>query len=151
VLRFDRSARRWWNKPLVREAGVDLPAELVILRALLGPDEEGAWMNSRGRKSGVVALEWGCDGRARTIRRRLPDFVGRALGEIYEESHLVRGCPDLVIWNSQRQNLRLVEVKCPHWDRPSSEQIEFMRVAAQRGVPTDVAEWEFVQQCGDAS
>ena len=73
-----------------------------------------------------------------------PIFVGRALSEIYNETHLARGCPDLVIWNSRTQKVRLVEVKCPHWDRPSADQHEFMRVAARRGVSTEVVEWEFL-------
>ena len=146
MLRFIRSDQRWWNKPLVNEAGEELPAELIILRSLLRPGEEGAWMNSRGRKSGVVALEWGTKGSAKTIRRNLPDFVARALGEIYEEAHLSRGCPDLVIWNLSTQRIRLVEVKCPHWDRPSNDQQEFMRVAGARGIPTEVVEWEFAER-----
>ncbi len=143
MLQFSRSAQRWWNKPLVEHAGEHLPAELVILRSLLSAGEEGAWMNSRGRVSGVVGLERTDDGKAKTARRDLPAFVARALGEVYHESRLSRGCPDLVIWNLPTQKLRLVEVKCPHWDRPSQHQHEFMRVAAQRGIPTEVVEWEF--------
>lgn len=103
-------------------------------------------MNSRGRKSGVVALEWGKDGRAKTIRRNLPDFVAHALGVIYQEAHLSRGCPDLVIWSLTTQKLKLVEVKCPHWDRPSDDQQRFMRVAADRGIQTEVVEWEFAER-----
>jgi hypothetical protein len=143
MFRFARSAQRWWNKPLVDHAGDHLPAELVILPSLLKPGEEGAWMNSRGRLSGVVALQRSEEGKVRTLRRKLPSFVSRTLGEIYEKARLARGCPDLVIWNESTQQLRLVEVKCPHWDRPSSHQQEFMRVAAKRGVSTEVVEWEF--------
>jgi len=142
MLRFERSDQRWWNKPLVTHAGQELPAELVILHSLMSPGEEGAWMNSRGRSSGVVALQWSGEGKAKTIRRDLPDFVSTALEEIYQEAHLARGCPDLVIWNPGSRKLRLVEVKCPHWDRPSADQHEFMRVAAERGIPTQVVEWE---------
>ena len=100
-------------------------------------------MNSRGRKSGVVALEWKRDGRARTVRRDFPPFVARALGAIYREARLARGCRDLVIWNSGTETVRLVEVKCPHWDRPSDNQHTFMRVAGERGISTEVVEWEF--------
>lgn len=146
MLRLPPSDQRWWNKPLVNEAGEGLPAELIILRSLLRPGEEGAWMNSRGRKSGVVGLERGKNGRAKTVRRNLPDFVAQALGEIYTEAQLSRGCPDLVIWNLSTRKLRLVEVKCPHWDRPSSDQQEFMRVAGNRGIPTEVVEWEFAER-----
>lgn len=143
MLRFNRSDRRWWNKPLVAHAGRDLPAELVILELSMGPGEEGAWMNSRGRSSGVVALRWDGEGKAETIRRTLPDFVSMALEKVYQEAHLARGCPDLVIWNPGAHNVRLVEVKCPHWDRPSDDQHEFIRVAAHRGIPAEVVEWEF--------
>jgi hypothetical protein len=146
MLRFTRSDQRWWNKPLVNEAGEELPAELIILRSLLRLGEQGAWMNSRGRKSGVVALQWDKKGSAKTIRRNLPDFVAHVLGDIYKEANLSRGCLDLVIWNHSTQTLRLVEVKCPHWDRPSDDQQEFMRVAAARGIPTQVVEWEFAER-----
>jgi hypothetical protein len=70
--------------------------------------------------------------------------LAKTLGELYLEAGLSRGCPDLVIWNAQSQELRLVEVKCPHWDRPSRQQDLFMGVAARRGIPTEVVEWEFV-------
>ena len=146
MLRFARSSQRWWNKPLVNEGGEELPAELVILRSVLRPGEEGAWMNSRGRKTGVAALEWAEDGSAKTIRCNLPDFVASALGEIYEQADLSRGCPDLVVWNRSARTLRLIEVKCPHWDRPSNDQQQFMRVAGARGIPTEVVEWEFVER-----
>lgn len=100
-------------------------------------------MNSRGLVSGVVGLELAPDGKAKTMRRELPAFIAQALSEVYQEAGLSRGCPDLVIWNLQKRKFRLVEVKCPHWDRPSHHQQAFMRVAAERGIPTDVVEWEF--------
>jgi hypothetical protein len=34
---------------LVNEAAADLPAELVILHSLVGPDEEGAWHGLQGQ------------------------------------------------------------------------------------------------------
>jgi hypothetical protein len=144
MLKFSRSSHRWWNKPLVEHDGEQLPAELVVLRSSLRPGEEGAWMNSRGRRSGVSGIELTADGRTKTVRRTLPDFVAEALGELYQEAGLSRGCPDLVIWNVQSQELRLVEVKCPHWDRPSHQQDLFMGAAARRRIPTEVVEWEFV-------
>jgi hypothetical protein len=101
-------------------------------------------MNSRGRRSGVAGIERTADGRTTTVRRTLPDFVAQALGELYQEAGLSRGCPDLVIWNVRTKEIRLVEVKCPHWDRPSLQQDAFMGVAARRGIPTKVVEWEFV-------
>lgn len=143
MLRFSRSAQRWWNKPLVQHAGQHLPAELVILSLILRPEEEGTWMNSRGRVSGVAGLDLVDGEKRRTIRRSLPDFVSQALGEVYQEAGLTRGCPDLVIWNIHTRTIRLIEVKCPHWDRPSHDQQAFMRVAAWRRIPTEVIEWEF--------
>jgi hypothetical protein len=144
MLKFSRSSHRWWNKPLVEYGGEQLPAELVVLRSSLRPGEEGAWMTSRGRRSGVTGIERTADGRTTTLRRTLPDFVAKALSELYQEAGLARGCPDLVIWKIQGQELRLIEVKCPHWDRPSHQQDLFMGVAARRGIPTEVVEWEFV-------
>jgi hypothetical protein len=52
---FSKSDRRWLQKPLVRADGRDLPAELVILKRELRPGEAGAWVNSRGKRSGVVS------------------------------------------------------------------------------------------------
>ena len=86
-----------------------------------------------------------------TKRKRLPAFVSKALAAIYEKSGLPKGCPDLVIWQPASERLRLVEVKCPHWDRPSAEQAEFMRVAASMGIPTSIAEWEFVAPASGAA
>jgi hypothetical protein len=143
ILKLPRSARRWWNKPLVVHDGEHLPAELVILRSILRVGEEGAWMNSRGTDSGVIDLVWTADGKGKTVRRDLPGFVSHSLREVYREGGLSRGCPDLVVWASDTHKVRLIEVKCPHWDSPSNNQHDFMRVAAQRGIATEVVEWEF--------
>jgi hypothetical protein len=121
--------------------------ELVVLRSSTAEDEEGAWLNSRGRRSGVIGLWRSPGGGVQTIRRALPAFVTDALTGVYVEAALVRGCPDLVIWSEQRLSVRLIEVKCPHWDRSSLQQERFMSVAVQRGIPTEVVEWEFA---GDA-
>ena len=37
-----------------------------------------------------------------------------------------------------------VEVKCPHRDGPSVEQTKFMQVALDMGIPSSIAEWEFL-------
>jgi len=147
MLRFQSSSRKWWNKPLVDLGGRLLPAELAILEAELGPGEQGAWINSRGVKSGVVDLvaeTEGADIGFKAERASLPAFVSEALKAVYEKSGLKKGCPDLVIWDSESRCLRLVEVKCPHWDQLTVEQIEFMRAARDLGIPTSIAEWEFV-------
>jgi hypothetical protein len=143
MLKLSRSPNRWWNKPLVEHGDEHLPAELVILRRSLRAGEEGAWMNSRGRSSGVIGLKPMPDGKLKTVRRDLPAFVAQALAKVYAKSRLLRGCPDLVIWHVGSQRVRFIEVKCLHKDRPSSQQIEFMRVAVLGGVPTEVVEWEF--------
>lgn len=100
-------------------------------------------MNSRGRRSGVGGIKRTAAGKTKTVRRPLPDYVAQALSDLYQETGLSRGCPDLVIWNIQIREVRLVEVKCPHWDRPSPEQDQFMKAAQRRGIPTEVVEWEF--------
>jgi len=92
----------------------------------------------------VIDLDWTREGKTRTVRRQLPEFVSRALDEIYRDAQLARGCPDLVIWNPNTSTVRLVEIKCPHWDRPSREQKEFMLTAEKKGIVTQVVEWEFL-------
>ncbi len=52
MLRFEPWPGRWWNKPLVDLGGRILPAELAVLAAEVGPNERGAWINSRGTKTG---------------------------------------------------------------------------------------------------
>ncbi len=87
----------------------------------------------------------------KTKREALPGFVSDALTAIYEKSGLRKGCADLVIWDLASRHLRLVEVKCPHWDKPSVEQTKFMQVALDMGIPTAISEWEFVpREEGDA-
>ena len=152
MLRFQLGTDRWWNKPLADLGGRVLPAELAVLAAEVGPHERGTWINSRGTKSGVIDLIRDTDSAGKpsykTRRAALPAFVSAALAAVYEKSGLSKGCPDLVIWEEAGQHLRLVEVKCPHWDRPSVEQVEFMRVAATMGIPTSIAEWEFTAESG---
>ena len=87
----------------------------------------------------------------KTKRAALPGFVSDALTAIYEKSGLRKGCADLVIWDQASQRLRLVEVKCPHWDRPSVEQAKFMQVALDMGMTTSIAEWEFVASASHAA
>ncbi len=144
MLRFERSTQRWWNKPLVSLSGRVLPAELAVLEAELGPGESGAWMNSRGTKTGAVDLiPRGTRRGYKTRRATLPEFVSATLSEIYKRANLKKGCADLVIWNSASGEVRLVEVKCPHWDKPSREQELFLQVAERMGLQSSVAEWEF--------
>ena len=146
MLHFQPANVKWWRKPLVRVGGRVLPAELAVLAKELGARERGAWMNSRGTTSGVVDLVPAPAVREAgytTRRERLPGFVARALASIYRRACLAKGCPDLVIWNIDRNTLRLVEVKCPHWDAPTTEQERFMRAAARAGVRTRIVEWEF--------
>jgi hypothetical protein len=143
MLRFERSSTIWWQKPLVRVGGRPLPAELAILEAELAPDEGGAWLNSRGTRSGAVDLLEVEPGRYKTRRTRLPRFVSDTLVSLYESTGLSKGAPDLVIWSTRTEAIRFVEVKCPHWDKQSPEQLEFLQAASERGIPTSIAEWEF--------
>lgn len=146
-LHFQPANVKWWQKPLVRMDGRVVPAELAVLAGELGPRERGVWMNSRGTTSGVVDLipTTALEGSGySTKREQLPKFVAKALAGIYRRARLAKGCPDLVIWRLDRSTFRLVEVKCPHWDAPTTEQERFMRAAARDGVRTRVVEWEFV-------
>src|SRR5262249_7474156 len=118
-------------------------AELAILHASLEGGEEGAWLNSRSTKSGVVDLLREDDGTFKTVRKTLPDFVSSQLDLLYKGAAIVRGAPDLVIWHSRTQRIRLIEVKCPNWDHPSPDQLRFIEVAKKDGIPTAIVEWEF--------
>jgi hypothetical protein len=142
MLHFQRSSRRWWQKPLAIVDGRDLPAELAVLRGELRDGETGVWLNSRGLDSGTVDLT--ADGAGfKTVRRPLPEFVSAMLRSIYSNSGLVKGAPDLVLWNEPTGAIRFVEVKCPDWDRPSRGQLVFHQAAKAAGCPVKVIEWRF--------
>ena len=145
MLRFERAKERWWNKPLVSLSGRVLPAELAVLEAELGPGESGAWMNSRSTTTGAIDLILtGTRPAFKTRRISLPEFVSSVLRDIYKWANLKWGCADLVIWNTASREMRLVEVKCPHWDKPSGAQRIFLQVAEEMGIECSVVEWEFV-------
>lgn len=146
MFKFQKSTERWWQKPLVVVGGRILPAELAVLAELTQAGESGVWMNSRGTKSGVVDVRRSPEGKFKTLRSPLPAFVGRLLQSIYEAAGLRKGAPDLVIWSNDTKKIRFVEVKCPHWDKPSKEQLRFLIEADRRGIPTLIAEWEFVAE-----
>jgi len=144
MLRFEQASERWWNKPLVSLSGRILPAELAVLESELAPGESGAWMNSRGTATGAVDLILtGSRPAFKTRRISLPEFVSSVLRDIYKRANLKWGCADLVIWNEASRTVRLVEVKCPHWDNPTPEQRIFLHVADEMGIENSVAEWEF--------
>lgn len=140
---LQQSRERWWQKPLAEVDGRYLPAELVVLQRELRPGEAGVWLNSRGTRSGVTDLVRGPDGKYRTVRTDLPKFVRERLVALYASTGLAKGAPDLVIWNTDSATMRFVEVKCPHWDRPSSEQRDFLAAAEGAGMPSRIVEWEF--------
>src|SRR5271167_3196603 len=142
MLRFESAGHKWWNKPLVSFRDRPVPAELAVLSIELGAGESGAWMNSRGTDSGVVDIATENDTYV-TQRVALPAFVSAALKHIYRTAQIARGCPDIVIWNSDTKRVRLVEVKCPHWDKPSKEQEMFLQAAESAGISAKIVEWEF--------
>jgi len=142
-LQFKRSPERWWQKPLVVLAGRHLPAELVVLQASLQPGENGAWLNSRGVGRATVDLKRDKSGKFKTVRVVLPEFVAGKLRDLYKETQLKKGAPDLVVWHERTGRIRFVEVKNPLWDRPSNEQLQFLSAAQAQGMPTEIAEWGF--------
>jgi VRR-NUC domain len=142
-LQFERSPERWWQKPLVVVADRHLPAELVVLQASLRAGENGAWLNSRGIGSATVDLKRDELRKFKTVRVVLPDFVAGKLRDLYKETQLKKGAPDLVVWHERTRRIRFVEVKNPLWDRPSHEQLKFLRAAQAKGMPTEIAEWGF--------
>ena len=142
---FRRAQERWWNKPLVDLASGAVPAELAILELELRNGEEGVWMNSRSVTTGVCGLARNSQ-TIKAIRKPLATVAAEVLAEIYDATELTKGCPDLVIWNTNSRLLRLVEVKCPIWDRPTPEQEIFMEYAKSKGIDTKIAEWYFEDQ-----
>jgi hypothetical protein len=145
LIQLHKSTERWWQKPLVAWNGTVLPAELVILSLEQRDNEAGAWLNSRSSTTGVIDLRKSPDGTYTAVRAQLPTFVSDALRSLYIDTGLKKGMPDLVIWNYVTRSIRLVEVKCPHWDRPSPEQRYFFAAARNRGISVAVAEWEFCE------
>ena len=143
LLRFKAAGSKWWQKPLALHQGRPLPAELVILQGELAPEESGAWLNSRGLDSGVADLVSSDQGKLTTRRIPLPAFVSENLKRLYKQANVKKGCPDLVIWNNKKKSMRLIEVKCPHWDRPSQEQKLFIEAAESSGIGAKIVEWEF--------
>lgn len=145
--RLIKANASWWRKPLVRFGQKVLTAELAVLASELVEEEQGVWLNSRSRTSGVVDLVPGLPGQQgslfKTRRASLPSFVTSALNTLYSKANVAKGCPDLVIWHAESQLVRLVEVKCPHWDRVSADQDRFMAAAIAMGVPVKIVEWEF--------
>jgi hypothetical protein len=143
MISFKKSKTIWWQKPLVTYYGRRLPAELAILTIDLKGDEQGVWINSRSSKSGVVDLErYGTGFKTRRIE--IPVFVTNTIERIYKATIKRKGCPDLVIWNTQTKNMRFVEVKCPHWDRVREGQKEFIQHAKSIGIETIIIEWQFL-------
>ena len=118
-----------------------LTAELAVLALDLRRGEHGVWMNSRGTSIGVVGLV--AHGRAyRTCRKAIPHFVASILKAIYRTAKLKSGCPDLVIWHSRHERIRLVEVKGPG-DSIRREQRRFMQIAGRHRIRTKVVVWGF--------
>lgn len=120
-----------------------MPAELAVLTAERRPHESGAWLNSRGVETGTVDLLRDQSGKFKSVRILLPAFVQSTLRRLYADTGLAKGAPDLVIWNEESGRLRFVEVKCPHWDRPSAAQLQFHRAAEAAGYSVTIVEWEF--------
>jgi hypothetical protein len=142
-LQFEQSGARWWQKPLVVVDGKDMPAELAVLGGALQPGEAGAWLNSRAVKAATINFVAVQSGKFKTVRAPLPCFVTAHLEQLYRDARLTRGAPDLVVWHEPTSRIRFIEVKNPRWDRPSAEQLQFLRAAEARGIPIEIVEWEF--------
>lgn len=143
VRKYRKSSEFWWQKPLVDCGGQPQPAEIVVLREELEPGEAGVWMNSRGVTTGVAELLRDQSGNYATRRVPLPAFVSGLLRSLYDGSGLTCGAPDLIIWNVGTRAVRFAEIKCPHWDAPSTEQLDFHRYIERRGLEVTIVEWEF--------
>ena len=78
-----------------------------------------------------------------TVRIPIPDFARDAITDVLEAADIARDCRDIMIWNDKVLSVRFVEVKCLHWDSPTSEQDVFFGAASNKGFEGKIAEWEF--------
>ena|SRR5215471_6713376 len=151
MLRFPRAEAYWWRQPLVRVRRRSLPAELAVLALELGAAEQGSWLNVRPKASGIVELLPLSTRRGPSFRPRrepLPFFVVATLEDIYHRAGLDRGCPELVIWRTDREHFRLVAVKRRSELRRDQKKWDvarqrFIEMAWQHGISTKFVEWEF--------
>ena len=151
MLRFRRAESYWWRKPLVRVRRRALPAELAVLALELRRHEQGSWLNVRPKASGIVELAPMATRHGPAFRPKrapLPFFVVAKLEDIYSRAGLSRGCPELVIWRTDRELFRLVAVKWRSDRRRDQRKWDvarqrFIEMAWQHGVSTKFVEWEF--------
>lgn len=148
MYQFEKAIERWWQKPLVVTSTHPMPAELVILNLEMKEDEDGGWLNSRGTKtiakSTTVKPKDNGDFSLKVNREAIPQFVQETLNALYEVTNLGKGVPDLILWNTTTKKIRFIEVKCPHWDKPSKEQDLFIEEINKNGMSALIVEWEFV-------
>src|SRR5690242_4183102 len=99
IYRFARANDFWWRKPLVLLNGKAVPAELAVLAHVLEASEEGVWLNSRSRASGVIDLRRAASKKTyETVRRPLPLAVAKLVDQVNHRAGVSSGCPDLAIW-----------------------------------------------------
>jgi len=120
-----------------------MPAELAVLNLSLRDKEAGVWLNSRGKKTGVIDLNEITAGKFETVRFDLPKHVQQCLKSFYDNPEVSKGVYDLMLWSTESDRIRFIEVKCPHWDKPTKEQEVFSGLAREKGIETSIAEWEF--------
>jgi hypothetical protein len=93
--------------------------------------------------TGVFDLRQQPNGRFKTVRINLPAFVSEVLKSFYDDRRILRGMPDLVIWDTSTHHVRFVEVKCQRRDKLTHAQIFFIAIAEERGYNATVVEWKF--------
>ncbi|MCC7433123.1 MAG: VRR-NUC domain-containing protein [Methanoregulaceae archaeon] len=149
---FELAHVKWWNKQLILVDGAPTVAELGVLAVSLRKDERGVWLNASSRKwmnrpsgkhTGVIGLARDASKPSgfSTIRAPIPEAVIERLIVIYSHAGIARGCPDLVLWDERVRRIRLIEVKCPLWDRLSADQVSFLNVARALGIDVEIREW----------
>lgn len=149
---FELAQATWWNKQLILVDGMPTVAELGVLAANLRQDETGVWLNASSRAwmnrptgshTGVIGLvaEASKPSGFSTIRVSIPGAVIGQLTAIYSHAGIDRGCPDLVLWDHNASRIRLIEVKCPAWDRLTADQVSFLNSARELGIEAEVRDW----------
>ena len=128
---------------MVLHAGRALPAELAVLAHELGPFEHGAWLNAPTKASGIVDLALVPSGRTyHSIRRPFPLFVAAALDRINQRAGADRDCPYLLIWRTDRESFRIIEVQEADGRRPSKKRLPFLEAARSLGIQTSIVQWK---------
>ena len=123
--------------------GVDTVAELGLLEEALSPGQAGGWMRGSSTTMAATGLSW-TEGKALPVEVAVPAAVTQVLESILHELGNTKGVPDVAIWDDSETLVLVLEAKRCNNDALSTEQIDFLNEAADRGIDAVVGEWDFI-------